>query len=96
MTANPSSYVIVKTEQGAYIGGKLWAASPGGKLFVKKEEVCLDVDFASRISAWEILPKAEDWYGKGEVVEDPRGERSTPSTSDHYKELSLDSINRGE
>jgi hypothetical protein len=73
MTTNLyGSRVIVKTEAGAYISGILWASSPGGSLFVKKEEVCLDVDFASQVGSWEILAKPEHWRGKGEVVEDPR------------------------
>jgi hypothetical protein len=71
-TNHTGSRVVVKTKQGAYIGGILRAWSKSGGLFIKKEEICLDVDFASQVSAWEILPKAEDWYGKGEVVEDPR------------------------
>jgi hypothetical protein len=66
------SRVVVKTEQGAYIGGTFWASSPGGNLFVKKQEICLDVDFASHVSAWEILRKPEMWHGNGEIVDDPR------------------------
>jgi len=101
MTDNlAGAYVIVKTQQGAYIGGVLWASSPNGALFIKKEEICLDPDFASNVGAWEALPK-EAWRGKGEIVEDPREKQQSdfkpPSrienTSGYWERLSLEDIN---
>ena len=94
---NPGSYVIVKTEQGALIGGTLWASAPNGNLFITKEEICLDVDFASNVGEWEVLPrKGEAWRGKGEIVEDPRGTKPTKNTTDYYDEVLLRAINKGE
>ena len=72
MTDNlAGAYVIVKTQAGALIGGILWASSPDGALFVMKEEICLDVDFAGADSEWQQVRK-EAWRGKGEIVDDPR------------------------
>lgn len=67
------SYVIVKTKQGALIGGTFWGPSADGALFVMKVEICLNMDFASNPSEWEVLPADEAWCGYGEVVDDPRG-----------------------
>lgn len=71
MTDLAGSRVIVKTEQGAYIGGILWSSSPDGQLFVMKDEICLAVELAATDSEWQQIPR-EAWRGLGEVVEDPR------------------------
>jgi hypothetical protein len=72
MTDKTGAKVVVKSAQGAYIGGVLGAIAPNGNLFVLKDEVCLDVDFASDVGAWEVLSKREHWCGKGKIVDDPR------------------------
>ena len=69
--------VVVLTAQGAYIGGRFWSSSPAGDIYLLKDEICLNVDLATNPDEWERI-KQERWRGKGEIVEDPRGERPIP------------------
>ena len=93
-------YVIVESEQGALVGGVFSGASRNGNLFLMKEEICLDVDFARYSNNWESLTKPEPWCGLGRIVDDPRTKPDfkppdpTENRPGYWERLSLEDINR--